>query len=335
MHKHKVLVILGPTASGKTALSLYLAEKLGGEIISADSRQIYRGMTIGTAKPPRDPIKKPDSNYCAIEQELELEYFTKNIKHHLIDIKNPDEEYSVSEFKANAEAAVYDIASRTMVPIMVGGSAQYLYALVDNWQIPEVKANPALRAEIEKEISEKGLEFVYEKLLALDPEAAYVVDPKNPRRIVRALEVAISTGQPFTAQRQRNEPLFDCLLLGINPEPEELKKRIAERVKTMFAAGLVTEVQNLLAKYPTAHSTDSTNSPQASSGQGIWQDTIGYREIIEHLTGATTLAEAEQKMISNTNHFARRQMQWFKRDQRIKWIENVEEAEKLVQAFLE
>jgi len=169
--KPQIIVILGPTASGKTALSLLIAKNPPaggpGEIISADSRQIYREMDIGTAKATRD------------EQA--------GIPHYLIDIKNPDEDYSLAQFKQDAEAAIFDIASRKMLPIVVGGTAQYVYALIDNWQIPEVKEDKALRLQLEKDIADQGLEKVYERLLELDPEAAYIVDPKNPRRVIRAL----------------------------------------------------------------------------------------------------------------------------------------------------
>jgi len=302
--KPQIIVILGPTASGKTALSLLIAKNPPaggpGEIISADSRQIYREMDIGTAKATRD------------EQA--------GIPHYLIDIKNPDEDYSLAQFKQDAEAAIFDIASRKMLPIVVGGTAQYVYALIDNWQIPEVKENPELREKLEKEIAAEGLEKIYQKLLDLDPEAAYIVDPKNPRRVIRALEVAISTGQPFTKQRQKAEPLFDCLLLGIKVAPAELAKRIEQRVDDMLAAGLVEEVKSLVKKYP--------------ADLKIF-DTIGYRELLPCLRGETTLGQARAEIVSNTNHFARRQMQWFKRDQRINWIADQAEALALAQAFLE
>ena len=298
--KPKIIAIVGSTASGKTALSLLLGAKFNGEVISADSRQIYRGLDIGTAK-------------ATLTEQAKA-------KHWLIDVKNPDEEYSVSEFKRAAEAAINDIAGRKQLPIVVGGTAQYLYALIDNWQIPKVKENKVLRAQLEKNIAEQGLEKVYEQLLELDPEAAYIVDPKNPRRVVRALEVALATGQPFSKQRQRGEPLFDSLILGVKLAPAELTKRIAQRVHAMIKAGLVEETKKLLKKYPVDLKVF---------------DTIGYRELVPYRQGQITLAQAIAEIISHTKNFAKRQLTWFKRDARIKWIRNVTEAEALVEAFLQ
>ena len=327
----RIIVILGPTASGKTALSLSLArchnfqlrpgrELNKGEIVSADSCQIYRGLNIGTAKTPRD-TQNPDQSpfkLGAIAPSLKGDYFSQNIRHHLVDIKNPDEDYNVSQFKKDATTAISDIVSRKLIPIVAGGTAQYIYALVDNWQIPEVKEDSKLRQKIETMISEQGLDFVFQKLLALDPEAAYIVDPKNPRRVVRALEVAMLTGQPFTEQRKQGEPLFDSLLIGINPAPEILKTRINERVKNMFATGLVEEVKKLFSQYGKVKALDA----------------IGYREVIAYLNNEITLAEAEQQIIDNTMHFAKRQMTWFKRDQRINWVQTLIEAEQLTEQFL-
>ena len=325
--KPKTIVILGPTASGKTALSLSLALRLHSgqakkecEIVSADSCQIYHGMDIGTAKTPRD-TQNPDQSpfkLGAIAPSLKGDYFSQNIRHHLVDIKNPNEDYNVSQFKKDAITAIEDISQRSKLPILVGGTAQYIYALVDNWQIPEVKEDPKLRQEIETMISEQGLDFVFQKLVGLDPEAAYIIDPKNPRRVVRALEVAMLTGKSFTEQRGQGEPLFDSLLIGINPAPEVLKTRITERVKNMFTDGLVEEVRKLLSQYGKVKALDA----------------IGYREVIAYLNNEITLAEAEQQIINNTIHFAKRQMTWFKRDQRIDWVQTLIEAEKLTERFL-
>ena len=187
----KIIAIVGPTASGKTALSVALAQKYHGEIVSADSRQIYRGMDIGTAKPPVSE--------------------RGGIPHYLFDIKDPNEEYTVADYKHDAVLAIQDILNKKKLPILVGGTGLYIDAVLDNLDIPKMKADPELRAKIEKDIAENGLAAVVKKLVDRDPEAAYIVDPKNPRRVVRALEVAILTGEPFTAQRKKNEPLFDAL----------------------------------------------------------------------------------------------------------------------------
>jgi tRNA dimethylallyltransferase len=299
MPKPKIIAIVGPTASGKTSLSLAIAKKYHGEVISADSRQIYRGMDIGTAK--------------ASSAELQT------VPHHLINIKNPDENYTVAEYKHNAELAIADILKRKKLPMLVGGTGLYVQAVLENLDIPEIKADPELRAKIESDIKEKGLDAVFEELVRLDPEAAYVVNPKNPRRVVRALEVAITTGKPFTAQRKKLEPPFDALKIGINPPPEILRERINLRIDLMMQDGLVDEVQQLIEKY---------------GADCVAFDAIGYREIIDYLKNKISLQKAIEDMKLNTWHYAKRQMTWFKRDKEIHWIQNAEEAGKLVEEFL-
>ena len=295
----RIIAVVGPTASGKTALGIALAREFGGEIVSADSRQIYRGMDIGTAKP------------TAAERRA--------IPHHLIDIKDPDEDYTVADYQRDAIAAINSIIARGNVPLLVGGTGLYVRAVLENLDIPKTVANPELRAQIEKEIADVGLEAVFKKLVALDPEAAYVVDPKNPRRVVRALEVAIATGVPFTAQRAKHAPLFDTLVLGLNPAPEILRERIDRRVDAMMRDGLVHEVSTLIKKYGQA--------PTAF-------DAIGYREIVAHLDGALSLEDATTVIKMDTWHYAKRQMTWFKKSNRIHWIEGIIESFPLAQNFL-
>lgn len=295
----KLIAIVGPTASGKTALGIALAEKFGGEIVSADSRQVYRGMDIGTAKP------------TAAERRA--------VPHHLIDIKNPDEDYTVAEYKSDAITAINDIVGRGKLPLLVGGTGLYVKAVTENLDIPKVQVDPKLRAEIEAEIARDGLDAVFKKLIALDPEAAYVVDPKNPRRVVRALEVAITTGAPFTAQRKKHEPLFDTLTIGLNPRPEVLRERIDRRVDAMIHDGLVNEVSALIKKYG--------RTPVAF-------DAIGYREIIDYLNGALSLEDATAAIKINTWHYAKRQMTWFKKDGSTQWVSDLNEALALAENFL-
>jgi tRNA dimethylallyltransferase len=295
----KIIAIVGPTASGKTALSIALAKKIDGEIVSADSRQVYRGMDIGTAKPSATG--------------------RRTIPHHLIDIKNPDENYTVSEYQHDAVAAINDIIARGKLPLLVGGTGLYVRSVIENLDIPKTVANPALRAEIEGDIARDGLERAFKRLVTLDPEAAYVVDPKNPRRVVRALEVAITTGEPFTAQRKKNEPLFNALTLGLNPLPEILRERINRRVDAMIRDGLVDETATLIKKYG--------RSPVAF-------DAIGYREIIAYLDGALSLDEAAAAIKMNTWHYAKRQITWFKKSGVKKWISSESEAVLLVHDFL-
>jgi tRNA dimethylallyltransferase len=293
---NKLIVILGPTASGKTSLAIKLAKEFNGEIVSADSRQIYRGMDIGTAKP------------------LDLE----GIPHHLLDIKTPYQNYTVAEYKEDAIKIIKDIQSLGKLPILAGGTGLYIKAVVENLDIPKVEPDPVLRKKIENDITEKGLEFVFNQLIELDPEAAYIVDPKNPRRVVRALEVTLLTNKPFSEQRKHGNPLFDVLELGISVPNEKLKDRIDFRVDEMAKEGLVDEVKSLVEKY-------------GANQQAF--DAIGYREIIEFLLNKITLSQALENMKMNTWHFAKRQMTWFKKDPKIRWISCYGEAENLVEKF--
>lgn len=296
----RVIAIVGPTASGKTRLAINLARRFNGEIVSADSRQIYRGMNIGTAKPSNDELAA--------------------IPHHLIDIKNPDEEYSVADYKKDAIAAMQVIIQKNKLPFLVGGTGLYVNAVIQNLDIPEVKADPQLRARLEKEIKANGLPAVFQKLVALDPDAETLVDAKNPRRVVRALEVALATGKPFTAQRNKNEPTVSALVLGLHPEETVLRERINARAEAMIKNGLVPEVENLLQHYGENRTAF---------------DSIGYREVIEFKKGVITLEEAAVKIKMNTWHYAKRQMTWFKKDPTIHWIENEDPAARAIEDFLQ
>lgn len=302
--QNKLIVILGATASGKTDLAIKLAKKYNGEVVSADSRQVYRGMDIGTAKP------------------LDL----KGIPHWMIDIKNPDQPYAVAEFKNDAIEIIKDIQKRGRLPILAGGTGLYIKAVTENLDIPKIEANPVLRQKIEEDIKENGLGSVFQKLVKLDPEAAYIVDPKNPRRVIRALEVTMLTNKPFSEQRKQGKLIFDVLELGISVLNEKLKERINLRVDQMLKDGLVKEVQNLVKKYPPARRAGGANQ-QAF-------DAIGYREIIECLENKITLEEAVELIKINTWHFAKRQITWFKADKKIHWINGYPKAEKLVEDFL-
>ncbi len=301
---NKLVVILGPTASGKTDLAIKLAKKYNGEVVSADSRQIYKGMDIGTAKP------KP-------RRMTGRKYVVSDVPHHLLDIKNPNQNYTVAEYKKDAIKAIRDIQKRGKLPIMVGGTGLYIKAVVENLDIPKINARPLLRKKIEKEVEEFGLEYVFQKLVALDPEAAYIIDSKNPRRVIRALEITLLTKKPFSQQRKYGKPLFDVLEIGISAPNEKLKEKINLRVDEMIREGLVDEVKNLTKKYGNQQAFDA----------------IGYREIIDFLNKKITLEQATKAIKINTWHYAKRQMTWFNRDKKIHWIKNQKESEILVKKF--
>ncbi len=278
----KLIVLLGPTASGKTDMAIKLAKDYKGEIVSADSRLVYRKMNIGTAKP---------NDF-------------KGVKHYLIDIINPEAEYNVALFKKDAKKAINDILKRGKTPFLVGGTGLYISAIVDNINFPEIKPDLKLRKELELK-SEEELVEIY---INLDKEGAEIIDRKNKRRLVRAIEVA--KARSFF-RNTKNKPEFDILELGIEVPKEELKKRIEKRVDQMIKEGLEKEVNSLSEKAPIL-------------------ETIGYREWKEY----NDLKEIIERIKINTFKFAKRQMTWFKRDKNIKWIRSYSEAKKEIKKFL-
>ena len=304
-NKPPVLVLVGPTAVGKTGLSLNLAEHLNAEIVSADSRLFYRGMDIGTAKPtPQEQARVP---------------------HHLIDIIDPDQAWSLAEFQAQARQVVAAIHERGRLPLLVGGTGQYVRAISQGWQAPPVQADPALRAALERWSAEVGADGLHARLAVLDPDAAAKIDFRNLRRTIRALEVILATGRPFSAQRRWGPPAFDLLLVGLNRPRPELYERIDVRIDSMFQTGLVAEVQTLLAEY-------APDLPAFSA--------IGYREVIAYLQGETSLEEAIALIKRNTRIFVRRQANWFKPDDpAIHWFEmgpkTLDQVEILAKSWLE
>jgi len=311
-NKPRLVVITGPTASGKTALSLKLAKKFKGEIISADSRAIYKKLDIGSAKPT--PAER------------------KIVPHHLLDIANPNETLTLSQYKELASKKIGEILQKKHLPFLVGGTALYIYAVIDNWQIPEVLANKKLRDRLEKQSTEK----LYQQLLKKDPEAKNFIDPKNKRRIIRALEVIEATKKPFSEQRKRGQPLFDTLIIGVKKSPVELKKLIARRTQKMLKAGLVREVRGILNKYYNRSTAHSAYWPQYSLAlRSVALSGIHYKEIISYLKKEITLPEAVKLINKNDEQLVRRQLTWFKKDKRIKWVENYTKAITLVKKFLE
>ncbi|OGM90506.1 tRNA (adenosine(37)-N6)-dimethylallyltransferase MiaA [Candidatus Wolfebacteria bacterium RIFCSPLOWO2_01_FULL_38_11] len=297
--KPKIIVIVGPTTSGKSHLAVKISRKFKGEIISADSRQVYKGMDIGTAKPTKAEIQ--------------------SIPHHLIDIKNPNQNYTLAEYKKDCLKKIKKILQRNNLPIIVGGTGLYIKAVVDNLDIPPASPNSQLRKKLEKELKEKGLPHLYEKLISLDPEAAYIIDKNNPRRIIRALEITIITNKPFSLQRKQGQPLFNALKIGINLPKEKLKNKIRKRTGQMIKNGLVNEVEALIKKY----------NPSLTVF-----DAIGYREIINYLNGKITLSEAVELIKRSTWRYAKRQMTWFRKDKEIIWASNEKEALILAKKFL-
>lgn len=288
MAARPLLALVGPTAVGKTALSLELAEALDGEIVSADSRQIYRHMDIGTAKPtPAERARVP---------------------HHLIDVVDPDQPLTLAEYQRLAYAAIADIHRRGRLPLLVGGTGLYVRAVLEGLRIPAAPPDAALRARLEEEAAAAGAAALHARLAALDPAAAARIDPRNVRRVIRALEVCLSTGRPISEQQEAEPPPYRVLRLGLTRPRPELYARIDARVDAMIAAGLVDEVRELLARDYSPHLP-------ALSG-------LGYRQIIRYLAGELSLEDAVQEIKRKTRRFVHQQQTWFRPDDpRIRWCD--------------
>ena len=292
MDKSKVIVICGPTASGKTALSIELAKKINGEIISCDSMQIYKYMDIGTAKPTPE------------EQ--------KEVKHHLIDFVEPDQRYSVAEYKKDAEKSIEEILAKGKTPIIVGGTGLYVDSLIYGIEYPEIELDEEYRKQLEKEIEEKGLESLYNKAKEIDSKAMEKISPNDKKRIMRVVEIYKATGKTKTEQEiesRTHEVKYDYKVFAIKMDREKLYERINKRVDLMVKKGLIEEVQNILKKYD--------KFPTAMQG-------LGYKEVVEYLEGKTTKEEMIEKIKMQTRRYAKRQITWFKKNKQTIWIENNE-----------
>jgi tRNA dimethylallyltransferase len=301
-----LIVIVGPTAVGKTGISIQLAERLGGEIVSADSRLFYRGMDIGTAKPTL--------------QER------RGVPHHLIDVADPDTSWSLALFQQAAAAAIAGIHTRGHLPMLVGGTGQYIHAVTYGWTPPVISPDAKLRAELEARAGQEGYLALHAELQELDPAAAEKIDPRNLRRTIRALEVIRLTGRKFSELRGKTESPYRLLTLGLTRPRPELYARVDARIESMFAAGLLDEVQRLL---------DSGCSPDLPT-----LSAIGYRECIHVLNGSMNVEQARVEMRRLTRIFVRRQANWFSLgDPSIHWFEAgqagvVAEVEKGIRTFL-
>ncbi len=312
--KSKIIAVVGPTASGKTALGIELAKRFQGEIICVDSRTVYRGMDIGTAKSRGQWGQMGQAGIRSLFAGAKT-LLVDGVPHWGIDLVDPDEEYNIALFKEYADEKIREIVSRGHVPILVGGTGLWLDSIVENREIPEVEPNASLRRELE----EKTLEELFAEYEKLDPNGALVIDRFNPRRLMRAIEVCRVTGRPFSELRRKGEQMYDCLWLGMDVAREELNDRIDERVDAMIAEGLVDEVRKLKETYGC--------NEYAMTG-------IGYRQICWFLDGQQALKDSIEDIKADTRAYAKRQMTWFKRNETIQWIKNVNEAVAFVERFL-
>lgn len=290
--KQPLVVVLGPTAVGKTAFSVELAAALGAEIISGDSMQFYRYMDIGTAKiTPQEMISSSG----------------KLVPHHMIDICDPNQPMSVADFQVAANAKIAEIAARGKLPMVVGGTGLYLQALVDGYDLAAAPGgDEEIRSRLHNEYHELGADELHRRLAAADPKSAVQISPNDEKRLVRALEYLEATGKPISEQGRAAESPFNLLLLGLTRDRAEIYRRIEQRVDIMLNAGLVAEVQRLLAM-----GFDENCKPM----QGL-----GYRQICDYLEGLTTYAEAVVLIKRYTRRFAKRQLTWWRRDERICWL---------------
>ena len=299
---NRLVAIVGPTASGKSRLALHLAQIFNGEIVSADSRQVYRHMDIGTAKPS--------------PEELSL------VPHHLIDIVNPDEAFSLAQYQTLAYEAIEDIQRCRKLPFLVGGSGLYIWAVLEGWKIPQVPPDSEFRQRLEEKAASTGAEELYRELIRLDPEAARKIDPCNVRRIIRALEVYGRAGASLSRHvRKKKAPPYCTMIIGLTADRVELYRRIDQRVDDMIERGLVEEVEKLLNMRYDFNLT-------AMSG-------IGYRQAGLFLRGELPLGTAIQQIKFETHRFVRHQYSWFRlSDERIRWFDISKQIDLEIEAVL-
>ena len=303
MCKPKVLVICGPTASGKTSLSIELAKRINGEIISCDSMQIYKDMDIGTAKPT--------------EQEKQ------GIKHYLLDFLSPEVRYSVADYKKDAEKAIEEILKKRKVPIIVGGTGLYINSLIYNIEYKDSKIDIDYRNKLEKMVVEKGLENLYEMAQKIDPEAMKNISHNDKKRIMRVLEIYNETGKTKTElemESRKNEPKYNYIVFALDMDRDKLYERINKRVDIMLKNGLIHEVEKLINTYKIM--------PTAMQG-------LGYKEVVEYLKGNCTEEEMVEKIKMETRRYAKRQLTWFRKNKETIWLNGLEEADKNINTILE
>lgn len=300
----KVVIICGPTASGKTALSIELAKKINGEIVSADSMQIYDEMNIGTAKPDKEEMQ--------------------GIKHYLIGNIKPTQRYSVSEFKKDAIASIEEIISKNKMPIVVGGTGLYVNSLVYGIDYPEIETNLKYRKQLEQEVLEKGLQYLYDRAVEIDKEAMKNISPNDKKRILRVLEIYKETGKTKTEiekESRKNGIPYDYRIFAINMPRDILYDKINKRVDIMLEKGLIQEVEKLYKKYGEKLLT----SMQA----------IGYKEVVEYLKGNCSKEEMIEKVKMETRRYAKRQLTWFKKIENVHWLDGLNEIQNNVKIILE
>lgn len=293
-NKPKILAVVGPTASGKSALAISLAKKFKGEIISADSRQVYRGMDIGTGKVTKHEMR--------------------SVPHHMLSILSPKRTFNAGLFQKRAEAELQKILKRGKLPIICGGTGFYIDALIYNYKLPETPKDAALRSKLAKESPER----LFARLKKLDPERAKNIDQRNKVRLIRSLEIVMKTGEPLPRLKKKSD--YEVLKIGIALSAEELRRKIQKRTAGQFRSGMVSEVKNLKKK--------------GLSSKRLEELGLEYRWVNHYLDGKITREEMLNMLDKEIWHYAKRQMTWFKRDKETHWVKSEKEAERLVRKFL-
>ena len=303
MTKPKVIVICGPTASGKTALSIELAKKINGEIVSCDSMQIYKDMDIGTAKPTIEEMQ--------------------GIKHYMLDFVSPDERYSVADYKKQAKQAIREIIEKGKVPIVVGGTGLYVDSLIYEIEYQDIEFDEKYRKQLEERSEKEGLEVLYNEAKKIDPEAIIKISPNDKKRILRILEIYNATGKNKTEQEKesrKNEVEFDYKVYAISWDREKLYDRINQRVDIMIDQGLIEEVKKIYSKY--------NKFPTAMQG-------LGYKEVLEYLEGKCNKQEMIDKIKQETRRYAKRQLTWFRKNKQTIWLDGQEKIQNNIEIILE
>ena len=301
--KPKVIVICGPTASGKTVLSIELAKQINGEIISCDSMQIYKDMNIGTAKPTKEEMQ--------------------GINHYMIDFVSPEKRYSVADYKKDASDLIKEVLSHKKVPIVVGGTGLYVNCLTQNITYPNIETDLEYRKALEKKAEKEGLLALYNEAQKIDPNAMQLISPNDKKRIIRVLEIYHQTGKTKTmleAESKLEPSPYKYIVFAIDMDREKLYNRINKRVDTMIERGLIEEVENLVKKYK--------NLPTAIQG-------LGYKEVVQYLNGNITKEEMIEKIKMETRRYAKRQLTWFRKDKSIKWLDGLKPVSENIQCILE
>ncbi len=285
----RLIIVMGPTAVGKTELGIELAERFCGEIVSADSMQVYRDLDIGTAKPSPEQLQR--------------------IPHHLIDVVEPTERFSAGRFKKMAREAVQDIRSRGLLPVIVGGTTMYIRSLLFDYPLAEVPRDSKLRTRLRRQAAQQGRKALHEQLACVDPDSARRIHPNDLKRVVRALEVYELTGETMTTWRKRtpDSPVYDACKIGLWLQRDRLYERIEQRVDRMLSGGLIREVRDVLQKYGDL-------GPTASQA-------VGYKETVKYLQGDIDWEECRELISKNTRNLAKRQLVWLRRDDDISWID--------------